>query len=146
MLKMILPADVEGEECFGATGAVTRIGRHSQRRVLRGLPSLAPETREAATGPQDVAIGAFGAGYVVVGWGGDPDARGSLDSVGRRFGQLYRASIFGGRRAIAAGITERCLDRAIHLLGDHVIVGIGGHDQWGYELQRRHRQVFRTQR
>src|SRR5687768_3126063 len=29
-----------GEACFGRSGAVTRITRHSQKRVLKGLPSV----------------------------------------------------------------------------------------------------------
>ena len=36
-----------GETCFGRTGAVTRITKHSQHRVLTGLPSLA----EPGAGP-----------------------------------------------------------------------------------------------
>ena len=90
-----------GEECYGATGAVTRIWHDHQRRVLRGLPSLAGSTGEAATGPQDISIGPFGAAYLVVGWGGDPAGRAALAPVGQRFGKLYRATIFSGPRSVA---------------------------------------------
>lgn len=44
----------EGPVCFGASGAVTRVDRTGQRRVLEGLPSLAGEGGSSAQGPVDV--------------------------------------------------------------------------------------------
>jgi glucose/arabinose dehydrogenase len=39
------------EVCFGRSGAVTRITKRFQHRVLSGLPSVAEEGGVAATGP-----------------------------------------------------------------------------------------------
>ena len=70
--------------------------------MIRGLPSLAPASGEAATGPQDISIGPFGlSAHLVVGWGGDPAGRAGLAPIGPRFGQLYWVSLFSGPRAVA---------------------------------------------
>ena len=45
-----VPSPEGGEACFGRTGAVTRITKRSQHRVLTGLPSVA-EAGGVATGP-----------------------------------------------------------------------------------------------
>ena len=44
--------------CFGRSGSVTRITRHSQQRVLTGLPSVAEEGGVAASGPVDLGFSA----------------------------------------------------------------------------------------
>ena len=91
-----------GQECVGASGAVTRIWHGHQRRVLRNLPSLAAVgTGEAASGPQDISIGRFGNARMVVGFGGDPATRADLGPLGPLFGQLYRVSLFGRPRPVA---------------------------------------------
>ena len=41
----------EGEACFGLTGSVTRVSHGTQRRVLKGLPSVAGEGGASAAGP-----------------------------------------------------------------------------------------------
>ncbi len=46
----------EGFACTGATGAVTKIGRHRQERVLEGLASFAPATGDSAIGPHGVYV------------------------------------------------------------------------------------------
>ncbi len=90
-----------GEECVGATGAVTRIRHGHQRRVLSGLPSLAPASGEAATGPQDISIGPLGNVRMVVGLGGPAEQRAALGPLGPLFGQLFKVSPYGGARPIA---------------------------------------------
>jgi hypothetical protein len=52
--------------CFGRSGAVTRISKRSQHRVLTGLPSLAEEGGVAASGPVDVGFSGW-TGYLLVG-------------------------------------------------------------------------------
>jgi hypothetical protein len=90
-----------GEECVGASGAVTRIWHGKQHRVLRGLPSLAVANGEGATGPQDISIGPFGNARLVVGLGGDAAQRASLGPLGPLFGQLFRVSLYERPRAVA---------------------------------------------
>ena len=46
----------EGFACTGRTGAVTRIGRWGQHRVVRGLASFAPVTGDNAIGPHGVYV------------------------------------------------------------------------------------------
>lgn len=86
--------------CFGKTGAVTRVHRGHQRRVLSGLPSLAPQVSTQggqlppgaeATGPSDVAVGRDGRFALTVGLGSAPSNRfvfSSYDSAGQFLGTL----------------------------------------------------------
>jgi hypothetical protein len=47
----------EGERvCYGKSGAVTRLKDGFQKRLIRGLPSLAGKDGSAATGPSDVSV------------------------------------------------------------------------------------------
>jgi hypothetical protein len=46
----------EGFACTGATGAVTRIGRRGQRRVVTGLASFAPVSGNSAIGPHGIYV------------------------------------------------------------------------------------------
>ena len=101
---------VENEEmgmsCVGATGAVTRIGHGEQRRVLKGLPSIAPVPAapgakgDGALGPSDISLSDPRGAYLTVGLGQDPAAREKLGVLGRAFGRLYKISSFG-LRAVA---------------------------------------------
>ncbi len=73
----------EGDEvCFGTTGAVTRVHRGHQSRVLKGLPSLGAKDGSAAIGPSDVEF--LGGRYlaVLIGLGANPAERDDLP--GRR--------------------------------------------------------------
>jgi hypothetical protein len=83
-----------GEFCYGPTGAVTRISRGEQERVIEGLPSLAPPmgpmAGAQAVGPHDVSFRGR-RGFLVTGLGADPAVRGAdLVPVGELFGQLWR--------------------------------------------------------
>ncbi len=44
----------EGFACTGRTGAITRISRHRQERVVDGLASFAPANGDSAIGPHGV--------------------------------------------------------------------------------------------
>ena len=46
----------EGFACTGRTGAVTRIGRWGQHRIVIGLASFAPDTGDNAIGPHGVFV------------------------------------------------------------------------------------------
>jgi hypothetical protein len=60
----------EGDACTGASGAVTRIDRHGQRRILEGLASFAPADGSSAIGPH----GIFVKGHSVLVTNGGPTA------------------------------------------------------------------------
>jgi hypothetical protein len=89
-----------GEACFGRSGAVTRITKRSQHRVLTGLPSLAEAGGVAATGPVDLGFDRW-TGYLLVGNpGGGTETREQFGPAGRRFGKLLRVDL-RGIRAVA---------------------------------------------
>lgn len=76
----------EGDQnCFGLTGAVTRIKDGQQSRSLTGLPSLASPDG-SAIGPSDVSF--LGLGYLTIGLGADPAVRTQFPPSPRTFGQL----------------------------------------------------------
>jgi hypothetical protein len=91
----------EGTSCAGATGAVTQIRHGEQRRVLEGLPSLAPAGGDGALGPSDISLRRWGGAYLTVGLGQNPSARAQLGELGPAFGQLYKFSPWGHLRAVA---------------------------------------------
>ena len=107
----------DSEVCAGDSGAVTKIWHGKQRRVLKGLPSLATpgsaatveseaiEAGSDAIGPSDISFGSFSA-YLTVGLGHNPAVRDqenpeNLGSLGPKFGKLYRISPFGSVRPVA---------------------------------------------
>lgn len=66
-------AGPEGPACFGKSGAVTRISKWGQQRVVKRLPSFGGEgTGDGAIGPSDVAFKS-GKMYVTEGLGLDLD-------------------------------------------------------------------------
>jgi sugar lactone lactonase YvrE len=84
-----------GEACFGTSGAVTRITKRSQRRVLTGLPSLAEAGGVAATGPVDLGFSGR-TGYLLVGNpGGGTATREQFGPAARRFGKLLKVNLHG---------------------------------------------------
>jgi hypothetical protein len=81
--------------CYGETGSLTRIdtdGKRSPRRVIQGLPSMAPAGGfGAASGPVDVQFRGNTA-FIVMGWGGDPALRAGLGAKSRLFGTVLLAT------------------------------------------------------
>jgi hypothetical protein len=78
--------------CLGATGAVTRIADGAAEQVGGGLASLADETGTFSTGPHDVALGADGSVYTVVGLGANPADRDAIAAevpIAGELGWLY---------------------------------------------------------
>jgi hypothetical protein len=74
-------------QCYGPTGALSRLWRGSQERVVTGLPSYAMVNGEA-TGPHDISFLGRGGGYLTVGFGADPALRAGFGSAGEAFGTL----------------------------------------------------------
>jgi sugar lactone lactonase YvrE len=86
-----------GEVCFGRSGAVTRITKRSQHRVLTGLPSVAEEGGVAATGPVDLGFSGW-TGYLLVGNpGGGTETREQFGPGAGRFGKLLKVNLHGVR-------------------------------------------------
>jgi hypothetical protein len=82
--------------CYGKSGSITRIKNHDQRRVVKGLPSLAPEGGTNALGPADVRV--HGKSYVAaLGLGANPtEARALLAPKGQKLATVV-AGRFGHR-------------------------------------------------
>ncbi len=78
------------EECFGESGAVTKVADGSQERVLDGLASRAAAGGMNATGPNDVSL-AGDTLYVLIGFAGDPATRVDLGAGEDQFGYLLQA-------------------------------------------------------
>lgn len=91
------PGPEGGDICFGQTGAVTKISRAGQRRILDGLPSAAAPDGGAAIGPADVYV-RDGRYAVLVGLGADPSSRTApgAPSYAPLLGTLLGGSIRGG--------------------------------------------------
>ena len=85
----------EGEVCYGASGAITRVLDGNQEQVVTGLPSLAGADGSNATGPHDIAFDSDGTLHVVIGLGANPAAREELGEEGANFGQLAAISASG---------------------------------------------------
>lgn len=67
---------------YGETGSITRYAGGVQSRIVSGLASLANTVTGETAGAQDIAFGADGTGYVVIGLGTDPGVRaGALGSA-----------------------------------------------------------------
>jgi sugar lactone lactonase YvrE len=82
------------EECFGESGAVTRISDSGQERILEGLASRAAAGGMNATGPNDVSVAGDDV-YVLIGLGGDPATRVDLGAGEDQFGHLFRIAADG---------------------------------------------------
>lgn len=86
--------------CLGATGAVTRIERGRQRRVVTGLPSLAQRNGSQATGPTDVRVRGHRV-FVVVGLGGSPATRAGYGPGAARLGTIVSGHLGSRLRVVA---------------------------------------------
>lgn len=89
-----------GPNCYSGTGAITRLRRGVQERVVTDLPSIVNTGDGAVDGPEDIAfLGA--SAYVTVGWGGAPSARAGLGELGKLFGTLLKIEQSGQWRVLA---------------------------------------------
>jgi hypothetical protein len=96
----------EGKTCLGATGSITRVRNGKERRVVRGLPSLAPqgdEPGQRAIGPADVRV--RGQRYTVaLGLGANPQLRDDLGRGGRRLGTVSTGRLGDNRLRVLADV------------------------------------------
>ena len=77
----------EGQVCLGSSGAITRVTRWSQRRVLSQLPSLAAPDGTQAIGPTDVIRGPRHL-FATIGLGLDPALRAQFAEPGALLGTV----------------------------------------------------------
>jgi hypothetical protein len=87
-------------QCYGPTGAVTRLWKGIQERVVTGLPSQADPTGQAV-GAQDISFQGRGGAYITLGLGANPTARANFGPNGALFGSLVHAPASGKWRVIA---------------------------------------------
>src|ERR671930_2140959 len=86
-------------QCYGPTGAVSRLWRGKQERVAYGMPSYG--TAASTTGPHDISFLGRGGAYVTIGLGLEGQPRSALAGVGDQFGRLVHLPASGGWRPIA---------------------------------------------
>jgi hypothetical protein len=134
------PEDPTSQVCYGATGAVTRLWRGHQERLVSGLPSLASEDGSAAVGPTDISFQGRGGAFVVIGLGADPQARSQLGDVGANFGRLIQVAASGTYKYVAdvsayetqanpdGGELDSNPYAVLALPGKHLVADAGGND------------------
>ena len=69
-----------GVQCYGATGAISRLWRGVQTRVATGLPSTAFANGTRGTGPTDIVL-THGYAYVTIGWENNPMRRSEVPLI-----------------------------------------------------------------
>ncbi|GAA4714469.1 ScyD/ScyE family protein [Phytohabitans rumicis] len=87
------PEDPEAQVCLGLSGAVTALSPHhrgkwKQKRVVKGLPSVAETDGSFALGLHDIAPVHPGFLLGTIGLGGTPEVRASLGPNARLLGHL----------------------------------------------------------
>ena len=87
-------------QCYGATGAVTRLWGGKQERVVTDLPSQVDPAGQSV-GAQDISFQGRGGAYITVGFGGNPALRGNFGPDGSLFGSLVHAPASGKWKVIA---------------------------------------------
>jgi glucose/arabinose dehydrogenase len=87
-------------QCYGPTGAVSRLWRGEQERIATGLPSYADPLGQA-TGPHDIAFLGRGGAHVTIGLGLEGNPRSALAGVGDQFGRLVHLPASGRWMPIA---------------------------------------------
>ena len=89
-------------QCYGPTGAISRLRQGVQERWVTGLPSIAPADGSLAEGgPQDIDFQGRGGAYVTVGLGRGPVARAALEPQMALSGWLIKLSASGQLKTIA---------------------------------------------
>ena len=69
-----------GVQCYGATGAISRLWRGVQTRVATGLPSTAFANGTRGTGPTDIVL-THGYASVTIGWENNPMRRSEVPLI-----------------------------------------------------------------
>jgi len=85
-------------QCYGPTGAVSRLWRGEQERIATGLPSYG--SAASATGPHDISLHGRGGAYVTIGLGLEGLPRSALQDVADQFGSLVHVPASGHWRPV----------------------------------------------
>lgn len=85
--------------CFGKSGAITRLWKGKQERIVEGLESHAMPDGSSASGPTDISFQGTGGAYITMGLGGDRDFQEELG--GTYSGTLLHMAASGKWRVIA---------------------------------------------
>jgi hypothetical protein len=86
-------------QCYGATGAVTRLWGGKQERVVTDLPSQVDPAGQAV-GAHDISFLGRGGAYLTLGFGGDPALRSNFGPDGALFGTLVHVPASGKWKVI----------------------------------------------
>jgi hypothetical protein len=96
------PVNGAGEpRCYGPTGAITRLWKGVQERVVTGLPSHALPDGTSASGPNDISFQGTGGAYVTLGLGGPPGFQDAYGAAGERMGTIIHVPTSGRWRMVA---------------------------------------------
>jgi len=95
------------ERCFGRTGAITRLWKGEQSRIVEGLESHATPDGSAASGPTDISFQGTGGAYITMGLGGDRAFQAALG--GEYSGNLIHMAA-SGKWKIVADILQHEID------------------------------------
>jgi len=93
--------------CFGASGAVTRLWKGQQSRVVEGLESHALPDGSSASGPNDISFLGTGGAYVTLGLGGD---RAFQEALGGKYAGNLIHMAASGKWKVVANILQHEVD------------------------------------
>jgi hypothetical protein len=87
--------------CYGPTGAIARLKKYVVTRVATGLPSYAPASGNASTGPIGICFDSAGRSFVTYGLRASPSVRPMLSPGGAYSGYLMRMTKTGALAPVA---------------------------------------------
>jgi len=95
--------NIGSRQCYGTTGAVTRLWRDTQERIVTGLPSTSFPKGPRGLGAADIGFNGRGDAYVTIGWENDPTARFTNPLLPDlpQFANLIHVNASGGWRSVA---------------------------------------------
>lgn len=95
--------NIGSRQCYGPTGAITRLWRDTQERIVTGLPSTSFPKGPRGLGAADIGFNGRGDAYVTIGWENDPAARGTNPALPdlTQFASLIHVPASGNWRPIA---------------------------------------------
>jgi len=94
-------AGYRGNQCYSGNGAVSRLWRGVQTRIVEGLPSAYSVGENSVTGPNDIDFTGLGTAFVTLGLGVAPASRAALGPGAEALGQVIQLSPNGGWRPVA---------------------------------------------